>query len=185
MRSRGSIAFAKCTGTSRDWAQRLGLSVQSVGAYRTGDRSPSNETRQKIEDMGGPAAILWDEPAPLGLPRAPRPKREAPTEATPDDTAAVAAALLGHIQGLQAELDDPEATSELELPQRIRCADQLAAAADKLSRITGVRLTERMILASPLWAELLEKIVAALDPWPDAQRAVATAITPATKDPKA
>ena len=161
------------------------MSVQSVGAYRTGDRRPSNAIMQKIEDMGGPPIAWWDEPVTRETPRPVGAAEPPPETATPDDTANEAGRLLGHIRTLQAALADPEQTADMDLPQKIRAMDQLAGAIGKLGSVTGVKLTERAILASPLWQQLEERIMVALEPWPDALRAVAAALTPAVKDPKA
>ena len=200
MISRASLLFQRLAppqpyagaGTVRGWAQLLGVSVASVGAYRTGDRSPNNATRQRIrEETEKLGAVIpeeaWDErPSPEELAPPPRPPRSErpPRPATSDDPAELGGRLRQLIEDLYTELEDPEAGPKT-FGERAQAVDRLASAADKLSRITGVRLTERQILASPLWKDLLERIVTALEPWPDAMRAVAKATEPGTKDPKA
>lgn len=185
MRSRWSVAFSKMSGSLRDWSDRTGHSVQSISAWRCGDRRPNDAVLQKIEDMGGPPKDWIDEPiAPPGIRQLTK-ASPPPAEATSDDTASEAAKLLGHIRDLEGALRDPEQIGEMDLPQRIRCTTQLAQTIVSLGAITGIKLTERMILSSPLWGALLERILAALTPWPDALRAVAKTLEASEKDPKA
>lgn len=153
-------------------AERFGVSKSTVGNWQTGASKPDGAKRERIFEAGGPEPDSWDEvfappAAPVQLPD------DSPLrEPTADDTASIAAGLLRYLQGLQRELETPGSTGDMTLPERVRMADQLAAAVDKLGKHTGVRLTTRQILASPLWGEVTELVVSALEPYPDAMHAV-------------
>ena len=202
MISLASVTFAGLPGSLRDWSNWLGVSVQSISAYRTGDRSPNSAMRMKLrEEVKARYDVeipedSWDrrvtpEEAAMMTQRAipPRPQAAPPgspaPRATPDDVAEVTADLLRHIRELSLELKDPVSTQGYDLSQRIAMGDKLAGMIDRLGKLTGVRLTERQILASPIFHELLERIMLALAPWPDAIRAAAKALEPVEKDPKA
>jgi hypothetical protein len=60
--------------------------------------------------------------------------------------------------------------------EKVRLQLQMSDAIAKLSVFTGVKLTHRMITASPLWQELCDVITSSLEPWPEAMQAVARAI---------
>lgn len=203
MISVGAVKFAALPGSLREWAGWLTVSVQAVSTWRTGDRTPNAAARMKIADVAKErygAEIgeeLWDQriteeiaqelkqaaipPRPAGSGAPPGPLREA----TPEDTAQLTAQLLAHIRDLQTELSDPASVAGYNLQERIAMGDKLAGAVDRLGKLTGVKLSERQILASPIFHDLLERIMAALAEWPDAMRAVGKALQPVEKDPKA
>lgn len=172
--NRGAAAFRKLPGTAKMWAARLGKSDATIYAYRDGRRVPPKEEREIIHaDWNGPAPDEWDTLVTDGEPpRAPR-EPHAVEPATPEAAAGEAAKLLARIRDLQDECE-AAGTDAHDLPQRIRMADTLAAAISKLGQLTGTRVTERAILASPHWLQLEEALLEALAPWPDAMRAVAT-----------
>jgi hypothetical protein len=200
MISRGSVAFAKLGGKLREWHMWLGqegASIPQVQAWRNGDRPPNSAMRQKIADVARErfgvelGEELWDERVPASelqaadAPRPPREPRNGPAPApTADDTAQISAQLLANIRDLQARLTDPN-EPPLSVEKEAALMGQLTASAERLGRFTGVKLTERQILASPLWGLLLERIMIALEPWPDAMRAVSKALEASEKDPKA
>lgn len=211
MISRASVIFAAApcrTATAREWGLWLSTAQSNVSAWRYGDRTPNAAARQAIRDVASKrfgVEIIedwWDERPTeeqlSALSAAPAAKLIGTTQggaqvygtparpvapATADDTAVEGGRLLQHIRSLQDELTTQGGAYDLS--QRISMADKLAASIDRLGRLTGIRLTERQILASPLWLELQERIMKALESYPDAMRAVAEALAPVNKDPKA
>jgi hypothetical protein len=173
--NRGAVAFKGLGVSSKIWEGRIGKKPVTIDSYKAGRRTPDAETREAIhEDWGGPHPDLWDElvtEAPSRTVREPVPV----VPVTPEGTEGEAAKLLAHIRRLQDDLTNA-APEDHELAARVRMADQLAGAIAKLGQVSGTRVTERAILASPHWLEVEGVIVAALEPWPDAMRAVATAL---------
>jgi hypothetical protein len=96
--------------------------------------------------------------------------------ATPESLAETAARQLAQIQKLQRELAAPAGMADMRPDEKVRLQLQMSDAIAKLSVFTGVKLTHRMITASPLWQEVCDVIIAALEPWPDALQAVAKAL---------
>lgn len=198
MISRGSQAFASLGGKLREWHMWLGqegAALSTVQAWRDGDRSPNSAMRMRIRDVAKERFGVelpdeaWDERVPAAeLQAAVPPPREVRNvaQAVPgaDDTATIAAQLLASIRDLQARMHDPN-EPPLGIEKEASLMQQLTASAERLGRFTGVKLTERQILGSPLWGLLLERIMGALEPWPDAMRAVSKALEASEKDPKA
>jgi transcriptional regulator with XRE-family HTH domain len=175
MRSRGSVEFARMPGGVLAKAERYGVGKSTISNWQRGESTPDGAKRERIFEAGGPDPSAWDEvwAPPAGDTQLPE---DEPTEATAEDTAGVAAGLLVEIRKLQRELAAPGATADMSIAERVRMVDALAGAADKLGKHTGIKLTTRQILASPLWGEVMTALTQALKPWPDAMRAVADSL---------
>lgn len=154
-------------------SERLGqgASKSSVSAWRRGDTPPSNAMKERIFELGGPDPDAWDEPCDVAPNLALAPLGQL-TPATSDDTATEAALLLADIRSLRQGLG----SSDLDVAQRGRLLANLAAMVDKLGHHTGVKLTTRQILDSPHFIVVADRIIEALEPWPEAMRACADAI---------
>jgi hypothetical protein len=173
--NRGAGAFKALAVPAKIWAARLGKSVSTIRAYTYGERVPPEAERVSIHaDWNGPAPELWLEL--VTEPSAPRTQRELPEPeaATPEAAEGEAAKLLQNIRGLQDEIAG--AGADMDLQARVRMVDHLASAVAKLGQLTGTRVTERAILASPHFAEIESTMIEALTPWPDAMRAVSAAL---------
>jgi hypothetical protein len=156
-------------------AERFKVSKSSISNWQRGEGAPPDPVRERIFEAGGPEPGAWDEVWAPPAAETQLPEDE-PAEATAEDTARVAVGLLVEIRKLQRELASPGATADMTIDQRVRMVDALASAADKLGKHTGIKLTTRQILASPLWAEVLSAVTLALEPYPDAMRAVADSL---------
>jgi hypothetical protein len=175
--NRGALEFKALGVAPKIWAARLGVSVVTAESWRAGRRTPGADTRRAIhEDWNGPVPAAWDELVDVAPPRTVR-EPVAVVPATPEAVEGEAAKLLAHLRQLQDDLAaaQPEAH---DLPQRIRMAESIAGSIARLGQITGTRISTRAILASPAWAELVKDLTAALEPWPDAMRAVADVLEP-------
>jgi hypothetical protein len=170
------VEFRRWGGTIADKVRKLqgiaGASKSNIGNWQAGTALPSGPMRERIYELGGPDPDSWDE-GHDGLVTEPTPPRSAAV--TSDDTAQAAKLLLAHIQRQQTELDASGST--IELGARSRIAANLAAMVDKLGHHTGVKITRRQILDSPELLPIVDRIVEALEPWPEAMRAVADAIS--------
>jgi hypothetical protein len=178
MKSKGSVEFRALGVKLEEWERRLkkrGIraSVSTVSAWQLGTRSCPIEARELIHsEWNGPHPDAWEE----FLPDAP-PLPAIPLEdATPERVGAAAARLLQHVRMLQQELEMTARDSGEGLGARVRMAESIAGVLGKLGAMTGTKLTERMILESPLLKEIVSTIAEALGDWPDAQRAAADAL---------
>jgi transcriptional regulator with XRE-family HTH domain len=160
-------------------AERFGVSKSLISNWQRGESLPSELHRERIFEQGGPDPSAWDEPYAESARVVQLPSGEAEaaaTPATPESLAETAARQLAQIQKLQRELAAPGGMADMRPDEKVRLQLQMSDAIAKLSVFTGVKLTHRMITASPLWQELCDVIIAALEPWPDAMQAVARAI---------
>ncbi len=177
----GSRAFKALGVASSVWVTRLAAegverTAQTIDAWKAGRRSPEEGAAILIhEKWDGPSPQDWRTPIPSApaSPSAPPPPLE---PVTPEAVADEAATLLQHVRTLQRRLTDVSAQEAAELPAQIRMAESISSVISRLGQVSGSRITERAILASPHWAELEAVMVRALEPWPDAMRAVADAL---------
>lgn len=156
-------------------ARRWGVSKSLISNWQRGESVPHSELRDRIYEAGGPTPEAWDEAyvEPAAAFDAPTADEQAPEPASADVVAEAAAVQLRAIRQLQRELGAPGGMADMRPDEKVRLQLQVSDAIGKLSAFTGVKLTHRMILASPLWAEVRDAITVALEPWPDAMRAVA------------
>lgn len=166
--------------TAKEQQRLLGYARSTIDSYRRGDRTPRKPSREAIAAVWPQCEPgSWDEPAPLPhvhAPRPPVPDDEIPTlQDMSHQAARMAATLLRDLEADSAEVPS-------DLAHRTRQLDVLAGALVKLHRVAGGDLTERQILESRAWGQVLDTITAALEPWPDAMRAAAAALESLTHD---
>jgi hypothetical protein len=134
--------------------------------------------KRKIQAAGGPDPEAWNElvdrEAPARLPT----DDEEPVDdsvvvtAAPDAVRDMADSLMRQAKTLQREVAQIEETEA-----RVRCTERLAGIITQLGKITGAAMTnERTILMSPAFRSLVDVMIDALAPWPDALHAVSAAM---------
>ena len=159
-------------GTPAELAAKYGVSVATISRWRGGKQNPSDPaTLAQIEAEGGPAPHEWEltESKPVVAAR----PAGGPIEATAITVQAEANKLLQQVRDALAE-----AEAEDDIDRRVRIFSNGSNILRQLGRVVGAGhvVTERQILDSPHWRLLGERIVTALEPWPDALAAVATAL---------
>lgn len=176
-RTAGSVALKRLGLTQQQIAERLGSKGHTtVLRWMDGSRRPGKPARAKLLAEFKIPLDAWDKPAG-GAKKPPKTKAPAPERpAAPTETATVRsrALKLGRmVDGLLAEVADDSTPAE-----RAKVLDQAARTLAVLGKLTGESgdVTIPTILASPHWRRLEDTIIAALEPWPDAARAVADAI---------
>lgn len=144
----------------------------AVYAWIRGEYAPADAKQAEIEAAGGPLKAWWAEldaapepPAPLAV--------VVPGAASPAGIASEADALLAEVKAGRAFVS---AIDGGDPGERIRHLERLTSMMVDLSRMRGVLMSERQILASPHWLTVEAHIVKALEAWPDAIRAVADAL---------
>ena len=171
MKSKGSKEFSALGSSGVDLAKQLGCAVATISRWKNGEATPEKPWRLKIFKLGGPEPDAWDE---VDTPTKPARKKKRTAKATPASVAAEADLWLHAVQDLRDEL--PKLVKD---PQgRARITREAAGTLAVLGRLTGIGLTvsARQILDSPNFRIIEGRIIQALEPWPEALRAVARAI---------
>lgn len=150
-------------------AAKLGCSPRIVSGWRSGRKIPNEGSRATIERVYGIARALWDKAA-SSEPTGPAAPPHAPEGVEARESAE--ARLQAQLARLRAQRADPELTER----GRLELEKLELAASRALARAEGLELTERQILASVAWRRVCDRMVSALEPWPDAMRAVAAAL---------
>jgi len=173
VKSKGSRAFAAMPGSVRDKAIKFnGGKTAAVYSWIRGEYAPAEAKQFEIEDAGGPPATWWDEPdAALDASSAVA-AAVAPVSgsASPAGIASEADMMLADVQTLRQHVSGLEGDPA----EKIRNLEKLSSMLVALSKMRGVLMSERQILSSPHWSAVEARILEALEPWPDAMRAVAT-----------
>jgi hypothetical protein len=174
MRSKGAVIFAECfPGPVAELAGRFGVAAATISAWRGGSKLPSLEKRKEIRTAGGPVEELWTQSHDRQVDRLLA--ASAPTQdpaATPESAVSIAAAHQAHCLALQERLR--QEGPHLPIKEQITLAEKLGGMILDLGKLTGAGIVnQRQIVESPYFAQLLNDMMGALTPWPDALRAVA------------
>jgi|ERR1041384_2475166 hypothetical protein len=150
-------------------AAKLGCSPRIVSGWRSGQKIPNERSRATIERAYGIARALWDK-APSGAPAS----GSAPPPPTSDTAAreSAEARLRAQLTRLKEQRADPALTER----GRLELEKLELAASRALARAEGLELSERKILSSVAWRRVRDRVVVALEPYPEAMRAVANAL---------
>lgn len=202
--NRGAVALRQCGASYQQVAARIGASPLTVHNWTRGHRKPGPEWRKLLAKLYAIEPAWWDEPikakaAPSGglldvLPVVAQidPSVEptvsvgrasdgrgiaftATLATTPVDPRSEAAALVSHIRQYRVQVEtDPVLT----LTEKAKILEIASRGVERLYRLTGevAVIPEAKILASPSWARIKAALVAALEPHPEALRAVEAAL---------
>lgn len=165
--------------TTRAIAKRAGVSVGLAAQWRTGEKLPPEAKRKKLESLFGIPAKSWDR----------RPESEAPTaaaEETSSSTAAAAAVVLPPDGSDTLELTNLALASIRATLARGNLSEAASARTqDSLTKLLSLRarlerdqelLDDRIVRDHPQWARIKEAIRNAVEPFPDAARAIHEAL---------
>lgn len=200
-RSRSAIALANLGLTQEEVARRVGVSQPSVCAYLAGTKRPNPSIRARIAEewpqvtVGGWDVIPGDDspPKPAPLPPLvtfrPLPTRPVPEPAStqPVTIASVIGGPIGQaleldaltatqIGELRAEFDRPHDDRTIPRAELTKMLARLAGVTERVARLTGDHDLSRRVLELPRWKAMRATIEAALEPYPDAARAVGEAL---------
>lgn len=195
-KTRASVALAQCGESPEQVARRAGAKLARVYQWLRGERRPGVAWRERIHDLYGISPEHWDLPiefepgganllAQLDSPPAPvvqeetRPKSDsvrvqAPAGA-PQSAAETADLLLSQVQAFRSRVEvDPVLTLSEKAKVLKTCADTLS----QVYKLTGAasEMPESKLLKTPAWRRVEAALVAALEPWPEALRAVGAAL---------
>lgn len=171
-RSVGAAKLAQ-KGDMQSLSVALGWPASTIGSYLSGQRRPGPARRKEIAELYPDVEpAMWDVlPIAAATPVEPEPQ-ESLTAMPPTGQAVndLARRLTRQARRAMQQLETTTAIDPLVFGRQI---DSLAATIVKLGKFAGMDLTERQILDSPRWRVIERTVVRALEPWPDAQRAVA------------
>lgn len=157
----------------------------AVSRWRNGKRLPEASARKALQEVFGIEPRAWDLPPGAEAPEEATVSPEATQVATItgntlatalDPTASeLAKDLLGRIQVLREQSE----STTLPLSARKQLAEMEGRAIERYAKLSGQAATERDILSSPHFTRVLDELMAALEPYPEALRAVRKAMSEA------
>lgn len=161
-RSRGAVMLAQVGDSQAEIAAKVKCKREEVSYFQTGSRNPGPMNRTRFKKHYGIPETAWDEEPE-------RPKAAAP--------AAVDESIQGRVDRLQRTIDyfqeaaltDPQMTTR----ERLAVLGDAIAALRDLARLTGEsqEISEAKLLKLPVLRKIVDDLVRALEPWPDAMRA--------------
>jgi hypothetical protein len=168
----------------------LTVSRMSVSGWQTGKKKPAPAARAAIAEALKIPVSAWDSDAhPKAGTAAGRdadlvddhtvafaPTRPLPTSSLADPTAAdLAHDLMTRIQLFREQSE----MSDLGIHARKMLAEMEGKAIERYAKLAGQSTSERDLLRSPFFTKVLDEMVAALEKFPDALRALRAALTSA------
>jgi transcriptional regulator with XRE-family HTH domain len=177
-RNRGAQLLRETRASLAEIADAAGVnSRETVRRWLAGEKVPAAENRAKLEGAFGVPRESWDEPAIEGTPnrRAQHPRQSI------EKRAARSSGRREAERRLREEIDQlnqMHAGGNLSTSTAIALSRTRLRALAELGKITGETLTidESKILRLPAWRRIEDAIAKALEPWPDAARALARAL---------
>jgi hypothetical protein len=176
-RSLGAAHLSRVGKTQEEIAAELRVSRALVGHWLTGTRVPGRERRPLLQACYSIDPEAWDAPevatAPATAP-APLDWGDGSPRAKAERLERMVRELL---DGLAA---DPKATPL----ERARVMASAAATLSLLGRLTGEtqEISEHRIVRLPAWRRLVDRVLAALRPHPEALASVSEALETVTSD---
>lgn len=170
-RNRGAVMLARIGETQAKIAKRLKITREEVAYFESGARKPGKVNRAQLQAEYKIPATAWDEdPVP-------------PTFST----LAIDDSVAGHVGRLQksiTQLHETALTDEtLAHRERMNLIVSAIAATERLAKLTeGASISQTKLLRMPAMRRLIEQISKALEPWPDAMRAVGEALRKSDND---
>lgn len=169
-RTVGQNLLRNLSVTGADVARALGVSKQTVSCWRSGKKLPEPSMRRALETAYAIPCAAWEQQStPLPVPPpAPPPAPSFDTLTTRDEVRAAYAGLRARKEALPASAAESE---------RTKLDDLMLKALSLLARMDEreEQALERF-MKSPDWRRMRAALVGALDPYPDAAQAVATAL---------
>jgi hypothetical protein len=159
-------------------AHGLKVTRSAVAHWCRGARKPTDEQRVALKKEWGIPLRSWEiygaiEEKPNGESKPPR-RREAPPEFFAMTTAQTAERLRRNAQQLLFDGEDPDVPAA----ERRRLLEGAATLLEKVGKLTGESqaITASKVYRSPVWQRIQAAIEKALEPFPQAMRAVGEAL---------
>jgi transcriptional regulator with XRE-family HTH domain len=164
----GARALKRSGKTGAELARLCGVSAQLVSLWLKGKKRPGPEHRARLEALGLALADQWEKDSSKRRKAHSSPAMAHAAPATALDTRSELVEQVGRLRRLIGEGLSPAASVQVE-----RALGQALVA---LSKIDGTTITELTIVRHPAHRRVMAVILAALEPYPEAMRAVADAL---------
>jgi transcriptional regulator with XRE-family HTH domain len=162
-RNRGAVLLARIGETQSKIATRTKCTRVQVAYFESGQRVPGPLNRARFKKEYGIPETAWDEEPTAIVP--------------PPQTGPVDESIAGRVARLQRTIDQiqEEAQTDPETTRREKVAVLKGAieALALLAKITGEsqEMSEARLIRLPAMRRLVEQLLKALEPWPEAMRA--------------
>jgi transcriptional regulator with XRE-family HTH domain len=171
-RSQGAILLSRVGLTQETIAAELGVTRVRVAQFQTGSHRPGPANRAIFKRVYGIPEVAWDDFAvpPPAIPASPPP---------PDEPWSLARRIERFQRILDKSLDELESSDAHATPyERAKVQKSLVGTIAELGKLTGESLLidETKIIRLPRFRRIMAIISKALEPWPDAMRAVGEAL---------
>lgn len=180
LRTEGQRLLLAVDGSHTTVAARIGATKQSVSYWRRGEKAPGPKARAALLEAYGIEPAAWEaqpgSPPPQSSTRSKRTRAPSPPPKVPGRPSG--ASTLDEVEVQLGILRELQRNESLLPSERVRLADsvgKLLAIRARLERDQEL-LEERIVLEHPFWGRLKSTIVRALEPYPEAARAVADAL---------
>lgn len=188
-RTLGSVALAKAGHSGEQIARVTGAKYSTVNNWLMGHRKPGRAMRLKLLDQFAIPEDDWDKPIdyqPPGLmatlASTPIPPRHASAPPVAVELVPTGADVRGELYNLLEQVKtfrhSVQSDPVLTLSEKAKVLGSCGATLGLLYRMTGgaADIPESKILKLPSWQRVERAIVEALEPWPEALRAVGEAL---------
>jgi transcriptional regulator with XRE-family HTH domain len=166
-RNRGAVMLARIGETQTKIAERTKCTREQICRFQSGERLPGPLNRARIKKEFGIPETAWD---------------EEPTAAAPVPTGPLDDTIAGRVSRLQRTIDkiQEEVLADPDTTRREKLAELKGAieATGLLAKLTGEsqEMSEARLIRLPVMRRLVEQLLKALEPWPDAMRAAGEAL---------
>lgn len=186
IKTEGQRLFCEVSGTERGLALKVGCGKSLIGYWRRGQRMPSDEQKHKLELLFGIPQRAWDVPPGTKLDEPVVGKKESKveskTESKAESTLSSQVSKSDTLSITKAQIDEiVESLNDNNLTNTARSKlrdtlTKLLALQGRLERDQELR-EDRYVREHPRWLALKKRIVSALEPYPQAAKAVLAAIS--------
>lgn len=166
-RNRGAVMLARIGETQSKIATRTKCTREQICRFQSGERVPGPLNRARFKKEYGIPETAWDEE-----PTAIAPSQSGPIDDTIDGRVARLQRTIDEIQ--EQVLADPGTTRREKLAELKGAIE----ATGLLAKLTGEsqEMSEARLIRLPVMRRLVEQLLKALEPWPDAMRAAGEAL---------
>jgi len=171
-KNEGQRQLLEQSGTEIELAKQLGCGAAIVGHWRRGRRLPGDAHRHKLELLFGIPRRAWDVAPGTKVESASTPKKKKKSLSRGD--AATLEITKEQIDNILTSLEDTSLTDSAVAKLRDTLSKLLALRA-RLERDQEL-LEDRIVREHPEWVRLKSRILAALEPYPEAAAAVVEAM---------
>lgn len=172
------MELTKLSAPVTEIAASLDRSVNYVYQLRTARRQPADDLKRRIAELWPHIRVeLWDVPAAKPTVREPMAPDELLAQVPKSDAADSPRELATRLMRYARQEEQTYLTMAGQAdPNATKILVQLSDLAVRLGKLTGYVLTEREVLSSTVWRSVEDRLFAALEPYPDAARAVVEAL---------